>query len=158
MTIGGDFAKGGGPRATRAGRAARGNLSAPQSDGRPLETAGIIATMPDTEKVIVISMRDGNQSFALQRVERAESMGIPCIKGVGRYRKEYERLSGKVVFLPISEIQSITEYESEREYDESMDAADRVHRKSRRSRWMFWAAIGVLWIGMMVLGALRPAK
>jgi hypothetical protein len=114
--------------------------------------------MPDTEKVIVVSMRDGNQSFALHRVERAESMGIPCIKGVGRYRNEYVRLSGKVVFLPISEIQSITEYESEREYDESMDAADRVHRKSRRSRWMFWVAIGVLWIGMMVLGALRPAK
>ena len=114
--------------------------------------------MPDTEKVYMISTRDGTRSFALQRVERAESMGIPCIKGVGRYSKEYEYLNGKVVFVPVSEIQSITEYASEREYDESQDAADRKRRKIQWSRRAFWIAIGLVYVGFMVWIALRPAK
>jgi hypothetical protein len=115
-------------------------------------------TMPDTEKVYMISTRDGSRSFALQRVERAESMGIPCVKGVGRYSKEYAYLNGKVVFVPVSAIQSITEYASGREYDESPDAANRKHRKSQWSRRGFWIAIVVVYVGFMVWMALRPAK
>jgi hypothetical protein len=112
--------------------------------------------VPDTDKVYVISIRD--RSFALQRVERADSMGIPCIRGVGRYTKEYERLNGKVVFVPVAEIQSITEYESEREYDESMEAADRAQRKSQRWKTLFWIAYALFFLALIVWLALRPAK
>ena len=114
--------------------------------------------MSDTEKVYVISVRDATRSFALKRVERAESMGIPCIRGIGRYTKEYARLNGKVVSIPIAEIQSITEYESEREYDESMEAADRAQRKSQRWKKLFWIAYAVFFLALMVWLALRPAK
>ncbi len=114
--------------------------------------------MSDVEKVYVISLRDGNRSVAIQRVERAESMGIACIRGVGRYLQEYKQLNGKVMFVPLSEIQSMTEYESEREYDESAEAAYRARRNSQLWKRLFFAGYTLLFVAMIIWIGLRPAK
>jgi hypothetical protein len=105
--------------------------------------------------IYVIALR-GDRSHALSDVERADFHGVPCLTGTGHYVGEYERLNGRPVFVPLSEIQSVTEYPSEADYRTAMNAADVARRKAGRGKKLLWTALIVIYL--LVMGTMAVAS
>jgi hypothetical protein len=123
-----------------------------------VKTGGRGDGVAEREKVYIIGLRDGQHSYAVSRVERTEFLGIPCLKGSGAYSASHRWLHGKTVFIPVTEIDVITEFDSRGEHDAAMDMARSAGRGEWwRQRW-WWIALIVLWLAFMVWAALQDRE
>ena len=66
--------------------------------------------MGDASKAYNVHCR--TDGFLLEGLERAEFMGVPCVRGVHRLWRESEWAPRAVMYIPLSEITHIYEFDS----------------------------------------------
>ena len=65
--------------------------------------------------------KTGGESYLLYGVSREEFMGVPCIKGTYLHPSSTTHwLASKTMYVPLENIQMVTEYESQEAYQEAL--------------------------------------
>ena len=75
----------------------------------------------------------GDLSLLLEDVEAVDFMGLACLKGINRTWKEIDWGPGTMVYVPISEIQRIHEFESLAAFQEENKRCAMARAKSSLS-------------------------
>ena len=93
----------------------------------------------ELRKVYLIA-HHGGHVHALLDIEIAEFHGVPCIKGT---QTGAGVMDGTAVFIPLAQINGVTEFESQQAHAEAM----RVHATASRNRitrrWVLWTSVAI---------------